>query len=459
MRVFLDPRSVVLIGVPRLTGPGSFNNFEVMLRYGYNGEIYLVHPNVREIAGKRTYPTVLDLPQTPELAIISVGRDRVLPVLDQCTRKGIGHVVVISQGFGDADDEGKRLQRHIVDTARKNGVRVMGPNTIGVVNPFSGFSSSFMDIPRDPQPPPLSVVSQSGLLQVGAEAFTGPFGKGIDLGNTCDVDFVDMLSYLEDDPQTEVIVLHMEGLRRGRAFLETAGRVARKKPVIVLKTGRSEAGARAALSHSGSLVGADAVFEKAFQQAGLVRVYGTGELRAVVRTFLRFRPMQGPRVAAVTATGAGGILFADACEEHGLEMAPLSPSMRDRLENPRIGWHHLQNPTDLWPLGMVEGSFTGIFKTAVELLLRDDAVDAVLGMGPVMRSPLHTDLDLVPAIQEVLKENPGHKPVALWIYGDGAPLQEAALEKERGVACYQSLEEAIMGLSALWRYTCFLRRR
>ncbi len=453
MRSFFEPHSVALIGAPRRTGPGAYNNLEMMLQYGYQGEIYVVHPAVRSILGRAAYPAVADIPDIPELAVISVGRDRVTPVFEECVRKGIRSIVIISQGFSDADERGKELQNQIVATARDRGVRVVGPNTMGILNAFAHFSTAFVDIPRQSAPPPLSMVVQSGVFQAGYESFTGHIGKAIDVGNCADVDFVDVLEYLEGDPQTRVIVLHMEGIPRGPRFLEAAARISLSKPIIVFKTGRSKAGAKAALSHTGSLAGEDAVFDAAVAKTGLIRVRNTIELRAVSRAFLHLPLMRGPRLGVVTATGACGIMAADACEDHGLELAPFPESIRSDIEDPRVRWHRLRNPVDLWPLGMVGGSFTEVFKRAVAGLLRDGNVDAVLGIVPALASPMHADLDITAAIREIGGDNPESKPLALWLYGDGAQERVRALESVPYAVCFDSIDEAVMGLAATLRYT------
>ncbi len=458
MEAFLNPSSVVLIGVSRQSGVGAYNNLETMLRYGYQGRIYVVHPKVRSILGRDTHPTVRELPEVPDLAIISVGRDRVLPVFTECVQKGIGHVIIISQGFADADAAGKELQTEIVQTARAHGVRVMGPNTMGVLNAFAGFSTAFIDLPRDPAPPPLSLVAQSGVLQVGIESFTGRLGKAIDIGNGCDVHFVDLLRYLEQDPETEIIVLHMEGMNHGREFLRLADRISRKKPIVAFKTGRSEAGARAALSHTGSLVGEDPVFDAAFEKVGIIRVRDTVELRSVSKAFIHGLCMQGPNLAVVTATGACGIMTADACEAYGLRLAPFPESARSSLENPRIAWHHLSNPVDLWPLGMVSGSFTEMVERTCTLLFDSPNVHAVLVIAPVMASPLHENLHLRDTVIRIQEKNAHRKPLALWVYGDGAAEEARELDKIPGVACFSSLEEAVMGLSGTYRFHRFRKR-
>ena len=459
MHLFFEPRSVVLIGTSRQTGPGAYNNLEMLLSYGYSRHIYLLHPKVPEILGYKTYPTAADLPEVPDLAVISLGRDRVVRAVKECVEHGIKRLVVISQGFADADDRGAELQGELVDLARQHGARILGPNTMGVLNPFFGFTTAFIDVPRDPSPVPLTMVAQSGAFQVGAGSFTGRMGKAIDIGNAADVDMVDILEYLETDPQTRIIVLHLEGIKRGRQFLTTAARINRTKPIIALKTGRSVAGARAAMSHTGSLVGEDAVVDLALAQAGIIRVRNLVEMLAVSRAFLHFRPMAGPRLGVVTATGAFGIIAADCCEDYGLELAPC-PEALSKMEEERISWHKLHNPVDLWPLGMVTGSFTGVFQRSLALLLQDDRVDAALGLAPVFVSPRHADLDIPGAVGKIQKHNPQHKPLAILFYGDQEAMeaQTRELAREPGVACFDSMDEAIMGLAATWRYQQGLSR-
>ena len=456
MQRFFEPNSVVLLGVSRKVGPGAYNNLATLLNYGYQGRVYLVHPKIPELLGHRTYHKVADLPEVPDLAVISLGRDRVVPAVAECVKHGIKGVVVISQGFADADARGKELQEQLVALVREHGARMVGPNTMGIVNPFAAFSTAFIDLSRDPNPAALTVVAQSGAFQVGPFSFTVKMGKAIDVGNAGDVDAVDVLEYLESDPQTRLIVLHLEGIKRGREFLRTAARVGRQKPIIAFKTGRSTAGARAAMSHTGSLVGEDAVVDLALARAGIIRARNLVELRAISRAFLHYRAMAGPRLGVVTATGAFGIIAADACEDYGLELAPFPEKLRE-LEEERVSWHKLQNPVDLWPLGMVTGSFSRVFRRSAAGLLEDENVDAVLGMAPAFLSPLHADLDIPAAVRKLLTGNRAHKPIAIQLYGDEAACraQALALEAEADVACFESIDEAVMGLAAMWRYQQF----
>ncbi len=455
MKAFLDPKSVVLIGASRRSGSGAYNNLEMMLRYGYEGEIFVVHPSVEEILGHRTFPRVDALPKAPELAVVSVGRESVLEVVTRCAERGIGHVIVISQGFADADERGRRLQEELTAVAHRSGTRILGPNTMGALNAFGRFSTAFLDLPRPADPPPLALVAQSGVFQVGPREFIGELGKALDVGNSCDVDCVEGLELFEDDPQIEVIALYLEGIARGKRFLETAARVADKKPLIVLKAGRSDAGAAAAMSHTGCLVGDDAVFDAVIERAGALRVGSLPELRAACRALQRFKPMNGPRIAVITCTGAAGIIGADTCEDHGLELAPFPDALRDELEVPRLSWYRLSNPADIWPPAMASGDYIDFAKRCVAGLLRDKAVDGVVAILVAMESELHRDHDLIALAREISRENPSGKPVALWLYGSGAAQRSAEINDARlsGIACFEDLDMAMMALSAARRHS------
>ncbi len=274
MRELFEPKSVVLIGVSRQTGVGAYNGLEMLLRYGYRGRIYVVHPKATEILGQKVYPRVQDLPEVPELAIIAVGRDLVVG--------GGGGMFCKRHTLAGNNYPGICRRRHPGEKIAGE-VSGRGPSTPGshcrsqyhgrlkrLYLFFHGLRRSCLSSPTRPRFP---LVAQSGALQVGAESFTGPLGKAVDLGNAADVGFVEVLEYFEQDPQTKVIALHIEGLIEGRAFLNTAARVNRHKPLVILKTGVSQAGAKAALSHTGSMVGQDQVFTAACARAGLTRVH------------------------------------------------------------------------------------------------------------------------------------------------------------------------------------------
>ena len=452
MKAFFQPRSVALIGVSRQTGVGAYNNLEMLLRYGYEGKIFLVHPQAPKILGYQAYARVENLPETPELAVISLARDRVVPVVEECLAQGMRRFVVISQGFADADPQGRELQAELVSLIRSHQALLVGPNTMGSLNAFTGFTTAFVDVPRENNPPPVTLVAQSGALQVGSESFTGPLGKAMDLGNVADVGFAEVLAYLEHDPETRIIILHMEGLVQGRNFLEIARRVNREKPILVLKTGRSAAGAQAALSHTGSLVGEDAVFDAAFRRAGLTRVRGASDLVDQVQAFRKLPVLQGPRIGIATPSGALGIMALDALSQEGLVAGHLPAEIRDKVEPQGPYWHRLHNPVDLWPIGMQTGDYLKMAEETLMAFLGDPGIDGVVAMLPALSSPLHRNITNAPEFIASLELEKLDKPLVVALYGDYRDHLMQELSEVPGVACFVSVERAIRALACLYRY-------
>jgi acetyltransferase len=452
MELFFNPRSVLLIGVSRQTGVGAYNGLEMMLRFGYRGKIFVVHPQAGEILGHKTYAQVEDLPEVPDLAVIALARDRVVHIIEDSLAKGIRRFVIISQGFADADDKGGKLQARLTALAKEHGARIVGPNTMGVMNNFTGFTTAFVDVPRVLPPPPVTLVAQSGAPQVGSESFTGPLGKAIDIGNACDVGFEDVLEYLEHDPETRVIALHMEGLVNGRRFLEVSARLSRTKPIVVLKTGKSEAGARAALSHTASMVGADDVFSAAFERAGVMRAANAQDLLDTIQALRKLPPLKGPRIGIATPSGALGIIALDALAAEGLQPGPLPQSVKEAVEPLGPYWHRLHNPVDLWPIGMKTGDFLKVAKETIAGFLADPDIDGVMAMLPGLSSPLHHNNIATPEFVASLNLGRFGKPLVLAFYGDYREELHRLLERVDGVACYFSVEEAAHGLARLHQY-------
>jgi acetyltransferase len=460
LRPFMEPRSVALIGVPKSTTSGV-NTVEFMLEYGYKGRIYPVNPSATEIVGLKAYANVKDVPEHVDLAVISVPRQIVPSVLGDCIEKGIKAVIVVSQGFADADQEGKALQGQIVAMARPAGVRIVGPNSMGTINAFQDFCSAFVHISRPTVKFPVGFASQSGICvnlgllgsQVGGHRF---LGKAFDLGNTCDVDFADVLEYFEADPEIKVIALHMEGVGDGRRFLEVASRVSRRKPIVVVKAGRTEQGARAVASHTGALVGQDEVYEAAFQRAGLVRAKNIEELEDMVKAFFTLPPLLGNRIGMVTLVGAFGVMAVDAAAEFGLEMAPISEATVKKLEPAFPAWLPVTNPIDIWPASYVK-SYQDIYREALEAVLEDPGIDAALCLVWLPILPRFEYFDVCPAIQELAARYP-QKPVISFAYGPCRETGASQLEASRRVPTYPSVERALAALGALWRYSQYQHR-
>jgi acyl-CoA synthetase (NDP forming) len=453
MDIFMDPRSVAVIGVSRNTGEGSFNVIENMMDFGFKGEIYPVNPLADDIMGLRTYKDVKDIGKKIDVAIIATPRETVPRIARDCGELGIKGAIVVPQGFADADAEGKALQEQLTKIARDSGIRILGPNTLGIVNAFSGFTSSFMPLLREKVP--VGVICQSGIFFVGSSIFTGMMGKGIDIANGCDVDFADALDYFGRDDDIRVIFMHVEGMKQGREFFEVARSVARKKPIIALKTARTDRGARAAQSHSGAMVGKHEVFEAAFRQAGIISARNPDEVLDYTKAFLNLPIMKGNRVGMVTFSGAGGIILIDTLEENGLEMAELSPGTIKKIKDLSPDWMPIDNPLDIWPALMKHG-MAYVYELALTELLKDPAVDAAICIA-IAPAPKYSHLDITGVIKKTA-ESFKEKPVVSWLYGPNQPFVSRALEEGGHVVSFPSLARAARTLAALYKRYRFLRQ-
>jgi len=447
MKPFLEPRSVTIIGVSRLIGPSAYNILENMINAGFSGRVYPVNPNADEILGIKTYPSVLDIAEDIDLAVITIPRSEVPRIVRECTQRGIRAITIVTQGFADGDDEGREMQAEIVRIARQGGARILGPNTWGTANAFNNFSSGFT--PMNMKRVPVGFIAQTGFY-FGLPTVAG---KGIDLGNACDIDFTDGLEYFEDDPDIRLIFLHMEGIRDGRRFMKVAARVARKKPILALKTGREEEAARAAQSHTGTLVGKDEVYDAAFRQCGVIRVAELDEFEDLAKAFLNLPLMRGRGVAVITPTGGAGIMAIDLLRKHHLRLARLSPATLDRINALGPAWQRMDNPADVWPAGMIAGHpFDEVFATVVDSFLQDEDVHAVMLLfGSFFDT---ATAEQTARVLEIV-ERGGEKPIVYWPSGPEAEQLRAALEKTGKIAAFPTMERALRALSHLnarWRY-------
>ncbi len=446
---FFQPRSIALIGVSTRTGLQAFNILEQVLAGGYRGRIYPVNPKGGTLLGLQVYRTVSEIPETPDLAVISTPRTAVKEVIQECTARGIKAIIVITQGFADADSWGKQTQQELQEIVWNAGARLVGPNTIGVVNLYENLNTSFIGFLR--KEADTAMICQSGIFLLGAADFTGGIGLGVDIGNAADVGFSESLAFLGQEPRVRVINLHMEGIKDGHRFMEVARAVTRTKPVLCLKTGRSEAGARAASSHSGSLAGEDHVFTAAFKQCGVIRVRDVEEMLYLNKTFLTYSSMPGQRIAVVTISGGAGIMAIDACSACGLEVARFSEKTREKLAAVFPDWMEVNNPLDIWPAGMARG-YLEILELSLNTILEDPGVDAALVISPAYLPPEEDPrLDISRTINQAASRHP-EKPLALWIFGNYRHELAARMEKENRVVVYPSPEKAMASLATLYRY-------
>ena len=446
MKPFMEPKSVAIIGISRLTGPGNYNILENLLSIGYSGKIYPVNPRAKEILGVRVYPSVLAVPGDIELAVISMPRSAVPRIVGECAQKGIKSIIIITRGFDDGDNEGRRLQAEISRIARQGGARILGPNTWGIANAFYNFTSGFS--PMMMKRKPIGFVAQTGFYfgvpEIG--------GKGIDVGNATDIDFADALEYYETDPDTKVIFLHIEGLRNGRRFVEVAARVSRKKPILALKTGREEEAAKAVRSHTGSLAGRDEVYDAAFKKCGVIRVNELDEFESLARAFLSLPLMKGNGIAVITSSGGAGIKAIDLLPKHHLRLARLSPSTMERLNSFAPPWHTIGNPADIWPAFAVAGHPPEkVFSATLDALLRDDDVHAILLLFPAYTARPEQKAQVLEIIQSAPE-----KPIICWPPGAETEAFRAFMEKSGRVEVFSTMDHALRAFSGLNARWCYL---
>ena len=349
---FLDPGSVGIIGLSRSALDAPISVLTTLKDFGYDGRVYIINPSMARSDGCNVFSSLEDVPSPIDLAIITVERSRVPGALRACGEKGIPAAIVITQGFADADEEGARLQNEIVAVAREHGLRILGPNTIGVANAFTKFTSSFIELGYDLTP--IGQVAQSGLFMMGHHLINNEpagFCMAVDLGNACDIDLVDVLEYYGKEARIRVIECHTEGIKDGRAFLETAARVSRTKPIVILKAGTSRAGRVAVASHTGAAAGEGEIYQAAFRTAGVVQAGDSEELRLLSKAFVIYAPPKGRRVAIMSFSGGGAILAIDAIEGAELALATLSESTKAKLRPLFPPWIDVENPVDVLDCG------------------------------------------------------------------------------------------------------------
>ena len=343
-----NPKSIVVFGASNSITSMGTSLLDSVLNLGFEGDIYPIHLKENRVQNLKAYRSVLDLPSVPDLAMIVLPTRIVSEALDACGRKGIRHAIVISGGFKEVGGEGVDLEKELVAVAEKHGIRFLGPNCIGVANPRGKLNTTFMAFQGAPGF--IGMASQSGSFVTQMFGYLSDYALGFStafsVGNEANIDLVDCMEYLGACPDTRVIALYIEGIRRGRAFVEMARSIVPKKPMVALYIGGSEAGSRAGLSHTGALAGPDRLYEGIFRQSGIIRARSVIEMFDICWMLGSLPGTKGRRVVIQTHSGGPGAEAADACARAGLELPPLSPETIKRLRPfiPRTG--SISNPVD-----------------------------------------------------------------------------------------------------------------
>jgi acetate---CoA ligase (ADP-forming) len=378
MRAFLAPRSVAVVGASRRRGTVAGELFHNLLAGGFEGPVYPVNPNAPVVQSVLAYPSVVDVPGPVDLAVLVVPAPAVVAAAQECAAKGVRALVVISAGFAETGPDGAERQAQLLRVCREAGMRLIGPNCLGVLNTDPDVRLHATFGPTVPLPGRVGFLSQSGALGLAIVDYANALGLGlssfVSVGNKADISGNDLLNYWEQDDHTGLVLLYLESFGNPRKFARIARRVARSKPVLAVKSGRSAAGARASSSHTGALLAAsDVTVDALFRQAGVIRTDTLAELFDVASLLANQPAPRGRRVGIVTNAGGPGIMCADACEAGGLQVTELSHGLRSRLAEGLPAEASVANPVD-----MLASAPAGHYRRTVELVVASGEVDAVI---------------------------------------------------------------------------------
>jgi acyl-CoA synthetase (NDP forming) len=451
----LNPKSIAVVGSLREARFGGHVTTSNLLRFGFKGKIYPVNPQYDTVLNLKVYASVKDIPEPVDLVVTMAGASAVPKIIADSVQNKAKVAIIISDGFGERSEDGKKLQQEVNRIAEAGGLRLLGPNTIGVANPAIGLITTPYKVTYEKMfTGGIALCAQTGLIgpqNMPLEETHYGISKMCDFGNKCDVNEVDLLNYLSDDPDTQVVVMHLEDVKDGRSFIDAARTIASHKPLFILKPGRTKAGARASASHTGSLAVSDRIYDSAMKQVGAIRVNTWQEYWDIPKVFA-YQPLpMGNRIAIVSHSGGAGVVATDAAVEAGLAMANFSDVTLAKLAglSPRLA----RNPIDLGPaLSLADAPFS-LQEEIIAMVLDDANVDCatIVLYGGVM-SPVQLVVEMFDRLKQRIS-----KPVTIWFYGTQLSLLEEMSRQleERGFPTYTDLETAVKALGALFSYAGF----
>lgn len=451
---FFKPDAVAVVGASIKHMKLGNQILENLLKDGFPGRIFPINAkadSTTRIMGIKAYPSLVEVPQPIDLAVVVVPSRGVLSVIQDCGAKGIDSVVIISAGFKEVDEQGAKLESELLRLSKNLGIHILGPNVLGIIDAHHRLNASFA--PASPSPGNIAFLSQSGALGCvildKAEGEGIGLSKFISLGNKVDLDEVDFLAMLKDDAQTDVILGYLEGIKRGRDFISVAKEVTSQKPVVMIKAGRSDQGKRAASSHTGSLAGQDEAYDVAFQASGIIRANSLREAIDLARGFSSQPIPQGKRVLLLTNGGGAGIMATDACEQFSLELANLEDETKERLKEKLPHDSSVANPIDI--LGDAKSDR---YEIALEAILTDPNVDGVI----VLLTP-QSGSDEDETARLIIKISPGTKKTILTCFMGQKKVKGAIkILQNHGIPNYADPEDAVRVFEAMFRYGEWLKR-
>jgi len=472
LNMLFNPRSVAIVGAS--ASPGKLGTITLLstIAGGFKGKIHPINPNEDEILGLKTYSSVKDVPDEIDIAVICTPSISVSKIVEECIKVGVKFGVVLSAGFGELGEDGKKAEKKMAEVARGEKMRLIGPNCMGMGSAASKLYASLnFTIPK---PGNVSIVSQSGTLATFITIEASRQGVGINKyvssGNEADLHLEDFLSYYADDPETKVVATFIEGVRDGRRFMDVSKRITKNKPFIVIKGGTTEIGAAAASSHTGSLSGSNYVFDAVCRQAGIIRVSNYMEMIDLLRAFSFSSLPKGRNVGMVSSQGGMGVLAADACVKYGLNLPKLTKGSMNELNSflPYM-WSH-KNPIDITGGTMDPTAFT----RSLEVLLQQRDIQSVLCLAPIyssyfdtVRAQISNDMrdisELIPAemieavdeaaVDDLVKlKKKYNKPIVGIGFLSRRESNAVKLLQDNGILIYETPDQAAYVLSKLADY-------
>ncbi|MBN1795652.1 MAG: acetate--CoA ligase family protein [Sedimentisphaerales bacterium] len=449
----MAPKSIAVVGATNRPGSVGLAVFKNLLSAGFDGVLYPVNPKAKSVQSVKAYPSLKDIPDEIDLAVIIVPSQVVSNVMEQAGQKNIKGAIVITAGFKETGPKGAELEKQIKDIADKYNICMVGPNCLGIINNDEDVRMNASFATKMPKHGNIAFISQSGALCTAvldyAQGRDVGFSKFISFGNKADVNEVDLLRYLKDDPQTDVILMYLEDITDGRAFLETAREITWQshKPMLAIKSGRSAEGARAAASHTGSLAGSDSAYDAIFYQSGIMRVEGVDELFDYAIAFARQPIPKGKRVAIVTNAGGPGIMATDAAIRHGMEIANLSDQTKEELKKDLPPTASIANPVDV-----IGDATHQRYEAAMRHVLADENVDsAIIILSPQAMTDVLETAQIVPNVVKGID-----KPVVCSFMGIVDISEGVKFLERHGIPNYAFPQAAVRAMAKMSYYSNLL---
>jgi len=446
----MNPESIAVVGATNRPGSVGRAITRNIIDAGFQGVLYPVNPKAKSVQSIKAYPSLLDIPDAVDVAVIVVPTNIVSSVLEEAGKKGVKGAIVITAGFKEVGGNGVELENQLKEIADKYDISLVGPNCLGVINTSENTKMNASFATKMPKPGNIAFISQSGALCTSvldyAEGRNIGFSKFISFGNKADVSEIDLLRYLKEDPETDVILMYLEDITNGREFLETAREIAweSKKPMIALKSGRSVAGARAAASHTGSLAGSDNAYDAIFLQSGIQRVEGIDELLDHAVAFAKQPVPNGKRIAIVTNAGGPGIMATDAAIRFNLEIAELSEATKNKLKQDLPPTASIQNPVDV-----IGDATHERYEAAIHHILQDENVDgAIVILTPQAMTDIVETAEIVPHAAKGI-----NKPVLCSFMGIVDVSEGIKYLEENGFPNYAFPEQAVRSMASMVRFS------